>query len=268
MKKYVLLFLVFLLCCGLLAREEDPCQTEGNRLLYYNRNEKVTNLYERQDIMTFCENSFCNKKCESLTLPIYALRFEKYSLCNNSKLKELTLSPYTQFVEPCAFAGNAFEEFKMAPLEFKDYKEMNNYYLGLCISLGLIRKDTTLLDPYEYNPSVPTLVSIFPRRLYNLVSFRYKVEDGVLYTYSGMTLVAYPAMKKVETFTVPDGVIDIYDGAFKNCPYLKEIYIPSSVVIIGDKAFEDNPDLVLYVKKNSEAHKYCLNHKIKYSLVL
>ncbi len=268
MKRCILLFLVFLLSYGIFAREEDPCQTEGNRLLYYNRNEKVTNLYERQDIMTFCENSFCNKKCESLTLPIYALRFEKYSLCNNSKLKELTLSPYTQFVEPCAFAGNAFEEFKMAPLEFKDYKEMNNYYLGLCISLGLIRKDTTLLDPYEYNPPVSTLVSILPRRLYNLVSFKYKVEDGVLYTHSGLTLVAYPAIKKLEEFTVPNSVIRIYDGAFKNCPYLQKVYIPSTVVDIGDGAFDDNPNLVLCVKKSSEAYGYCLSHKIKYQIVL
>ncbi|MBQ7257900.1 MAG: leucine-rich repeat protein [Abditibacteriota bacterium] len=268
MKKYICLFLLFLLCYCVLAREEDPCQTEGNRLLYYTLNEKVTNLYERRDIMTFCENSFCNKKCETLILPIYALRFEKYSLCNNSKLKELTLSPYTQFVEECAFAGNSFEEFKMSPLEFKDYKEMNNYYLGLCISLGLIRKDTTLLDPYEYNPSVPTLVSILPRRLYNLVSFKYKVENGVLYTYSGLSLVAYPAMKKLEEFTVPNSVMNIYDGAFKNCPNLKTVYIPGTVLNIGDRAFEDNPNLVLQVHKNSEAYKYCLNHKLKYSFVL
>ena len=63
-------------------------------------------------------------------------------------------------------------------------------------------------------------------------------------------------------------ILNIYDGAFKNCPNLKTVYIPRTVLNIGDRAFEDNPNLVLQVHKNSEAYKYCLNHKLKYSFVL
>ena len=65
--------------------------------------------------------------------------------------------------------------------------------------------------------------------------------DGVLYVFLGSSpsiLVRYPALDPRETFTIPTTVSRISKGAFKDCRNLREIIIPSSVIYIGDDAFD------------------------------
>ena len=65
--------------------------------------------------------------------------------------------------------------------------------------------------------------------------------DGVLYVFLGSSpsvLVKYPALDPRETFTIPNTVSRIAKGAFKDSRNLKEIIIPSSVIYIGDDAFD------------------------------
>ena len=59
--------------------------------------------------------------------------------------------------------------------------------------------------------------------------------DGVLYSKDKTKLLAYPEGKPGETYTVPEGVVEIYDGAFGYHPdFLKTVYLPEAVKINPD----------------------------------
>ncbi len=64
----------------------------------------------------------------------------------------------------------------------------------------------------------------------------YQLIDGVLFTNAGRTLVAYPCGKEGDTYTVPDGITKIGDGAFGGSD-LKSIILPDGVSAIGKYAF-------------------------------
>ena len=51
----------------------------------------------------------------------------------------------------------------------------------------------------------------------------YKSEDGVLYDKNMTELIAYPAGKKAEKFTVPANIAEIADGMFCDCKSIKSI---------------------------------------------
>ncbi len=61
--------------------------------------------------------------------------------------------------------------------------------------------------------------------------------DGVLFSKDKTVLYAYPAGKSATSYTVPDGVTKLYDGAFERCAALTTVSLPDSLRIIGDGAF-------------------------------
>lgn len=65
----------------------------------------------------------------------------------------------------------------------------------------------------------------------------YTVNDGVLMADGGKLLVAYPAAKEGESYTVPDGVEEIGGGAFGFAQHLREVVIPDGVLYIDNWAF-------------------------------
>ena len=61
--------------------------------------------------------------------------------------------------------------------------------------------------------------------------------DGVIFTKDKKELVMYPAGKRAEEYTIPDGTVKIREKAFAYNENLKKIVIPESVSEIGDYAF-------------------------------
>jgi hypothetical protein len=59
---------------------------------------------------------------------------------------------------------------------------------------------------------------------------------GVLFNKSQTTLIEYPCGKGA-SYTIPNSVASIEDGAFEVCPKLRSVTIPNSVTSIGDNAF-------------------------------
>ena len=66
-------------------------------------------------------------------------------------------------------------------------------------------------------------------------------QNGVVL--DGKTLKKYPRERRNATFAVPDGVREISDEAFDNCPYLKSVLISKDVAICGSESFFYCPEL-------------------------
>jgi hypothetical protein len=61
--------------------------------------------------------------------------------------------------------------------------------------------------------------------------------EGVLFNKNETTLIQFPG-GKVGSYTIPHGVTTLEDRAFSDCYNLTSIEIPSSVLIIGNEAFQ------------------------------
>lgn len=81
--------------------------------------------------------------------------------------------------------------------------------------------------------------------------------------------VAVPMVKTDENgivtdITLLDGVRTIPDGSFSGLANLQSVTVPDSVTEIGDRAFADNPGVVLYGRENSVAERYAAEHGIPF----
>lgn len=136
-----------------------------------------------------------------------------------------------------------------------DYSELNPSYPAKKLSIPDTIKEINQksfkflnnLEEFYVDPRNPYFQSI----------------DGVLYNKPATVLLCYPAEKKGETFTIPDGIRVIADEAFSGNNYLKEIIIPNTVTEIGESAFAylehlkdiAIPDSVTHIKE--KAFNYC-----------
>lgn len=70
-------------------------------------------------------------------------------------------------------------------------------------------------------------------------SEHFVVCDGVLFSKDRSILIAFPPGLDQESYQIPEGTTLIAECAFKQNPYIKEVYIPKTVVRIKDYAFEN-----------------------------
>ncbi len=107
-------------------------------------------------------------------------------------------------------------------------------------------RDCTSLTSIEIPDSV-TSIGYFA--FYNCISLTsinvdedntvYSSLDGNLYNKNKTTLIQYAIGKQATSFTIPNSVTSIGNGAFQYCKSLTSIEIPNSVTSIGDRAFSD-----------------------------
>ena len=65
----------------------------------------------------------------------------------------------------------------------------------------------------------------------------YQSIDGNLYSKDGTVLLQYAIGKTETSFTIPNSVTSISDGAFSGCNGLTSVTIPNSVTNVGESAF-------------------------------
>lgn len=63
--------------------------------------------------------------------------------------------------------------------------------------------------------------------------------DGILFSRTMQTLYFYPQGKAEESYTVPDSVRRLKEGAFMQAKWLKKVSIPDTVKYIGEQCFQE-----------------------------
>ncbi len=118
----------------------------------------------------------------------------------------------------------------------------------------LFSKDQTILIQYPKGkkdiisytiPGSVTKIGRYPFSCRFLTSIdvasnneNYTSIDGVLFSKDKTILIKYPEGKKdITSYTIPDGVTEIGDGAFWDCRSLTSVTIPDGVTEIGSHAF-------------------------------
>ena len=72
----------------------------------------------------------------------------------------------------------------------------------------------------------------------------YTSENGILFSKDKTEIIRYPSAKKEDSYTIPNSVTTIRNGAFEGCNNLIEIGISDSITQIEDCAFENCSNLI------------------------
>ena len=99
-------------------------------------------------------------------------------------------------------------------------------------------------------------------------------SEGVLFSKNRSTLIRYPRGKKNITYTVPECVVKIEDGAFSGVASLANLIIGSNVTEIGYNIFSDNDSFlspsnqqfILFAERGSAAEMFALSNGIMCSV--
>lgn len=82
-----------------------------------------------------------------------------------------------------------------------------------------------------------------------------EIGDGAFRNCTGLT-----------SMTIPDSVTKIGNGAFQNCTGLTSVTIPGDVTEIGNEAFQDCENLTIHAPAGSAAKKYAEKNGIKFEV--
>ena len=157
-------------------------------------------------------SAFSETGLEELTLPDTLTTMGSNAMSSNASLKRVKLSASLTAIPDRGFTDcSALEEITF-PASVTDW--------GAGVSTSAFLGCTSLKNVYVDSRS-----------------FSYKSVDGVLYDYTGKTLVYYPQGRTAEKFVIPEGTIRVGAHAFRGNASLKKVVYPSTLVRIGNHAF-------------------------------
>ncbi len=130
-----------------------------------------------------------------------------------------------------AFSSNSFLSSVVLP---EGLTSIGSYAFGGCVSLSSISLPKNLMNIGENAfDGCYALTSID-------VAFDnpyFLSNDGILFTKDKTSLIRYPAGKQTSSYSVPESVTTICDGAFNSCLSLTSIILPDGLTTIGIGAF-------------------------------
>lgn len=150
---------------------------------------------------------------------------------NNQQVTSVTLP--TTITEIGAYAFCACYGMTSINLQDTQVTELPTGAFGACWKLENITLPATLVKLTDNPFYMPTGLKSFAVAEENPV---FKAIDGILYTKSGKTLVAYPFGKTLEV-EIPEGTDSIGNEAFMNFRSMRKCTLPETVTYIGRSSF-------------------------------
>ena len=191
----------------------DSAFSDCDKLTGINVDEKNTVYSSENGVLYSKDKSLLKlypigKTEEVFEIPIGVTTIQDAAFSNCKNLKKVTLSGDVETIGSRAF----YECSNLENIEFSaSIAEIDSQAFIFCTSLKAIDVDTE--------------------------NTMYSSENGVLYNKNKSELLVYPSGKTEQSFTIPDGVISIGEGAFFQCKNLNNILIPDSVQNIEYQAF-------------------------------
>lgn len=140
-----------------------------------------------------------------------------------TELKKVVLPSSLETIEGHAFELN--EEFgeiilpdNLKYMDFAAFSTMDTQFSQECLKIPKKLK----FDPFSISGVLISRFDVDENNQYHTV------KDGVLFSKDGEKLIAVPGQREGR-FDVPEGVKSIETGAFENCCFLTDIYLPSSL---------------------------------------
>jgi hypothetical protein len=144
----------------------------------------------------------------SFTIPNSVTSIGDAAFMDCSGLKSITIPSSVTSIESIAFSGCSGLTSIIIP---SSVTSIGRYAFTYCSGLTSITVDETNIS--------------------------YSAEDGVLYDKNKKTLVCFPRGKTANSFSIPNTVTTIGEGAFSYGSGLNSVSIPNSVTSIGNNAF-------------------------------
>lgn len=202
--------------------------------------------------------SYAFAECSSLktvTLPntVTEIPVGMFAYCTS--LESVTFGDKTEYISDEAFR----ECTSITDIELPEtLTGMGNFVFYMCTSLEKIEFPESLsaIGGYNFSGCINMKSINIPASLLDLGGApflgcmglnditadednpNYMTVDDVLYSKDGSTIYFYPPAREDKSFTVPEGVTDIYDGAFFQCTNLQEVILPEGLETIGAGAFD------------------------------
>ncbi len=131
--------------------------------------------------------------------------------------------------------SDAFSKCKFTTFDIPDSVKFIGYgALGSCPNLTTVTIGSGLetIEAGAFSQSVKlTAINASAENNY------FSSVDGVLFNKEKTEIVQYPSGKTGSTYSIPDSVIKIRDGAFAQCSKLVSMVIPDCVIDLADSAF-------------------------------
>lgn len=235
----------------------------------------VPSKYDDINITVIEEESFSEFDClEKVIIPQSDITtIEKKAFKNTVNLKEIYIPSNVTDI-----SSDAFYNCK----NFTMYVEEGSYAEKFAVENNIKYEYYTPQPPEQKNTDYSKAKKGYHYNNFNYDVLYYKDEPFCAISYNPMgndtdlkvpayidnikvtTLSEYAFNDcSVETITLPDTVTTVCSGAF-SCGSLTKVYFTKSVSYIDKSAFENSPDVVMCVPKDSYAYKYAIEHNIKF----
>jgi len=196
------------------------------------------------DSISYSAFNYC-KKLTTLTVDSANTRYKAVSniLYNKNLTKLVLYLPYlpgTSFSIPSTvdtISNFAFYNSALTSVTIpSSVKIIGSYAFGYCYSLTSLALPSSVssigLGAFTSCSKIKTITV-------DTANTHFTAVDSVLFSKDLKTLIFYPALKTVTSYTIPSQVDSIADYAFWNCSNLTSITIPNSVTSLGLGVFED-----------------------------
>ncbi len=172
--------------------------------------DKEENHYEvKEGTKVICENVFKDEQFESIKLPNSLKIIEEKSFIYCDKLQKINFPEGLLAIKKEAFCGCCNIKTIYIPASVVELGDMAFYN---CSSIESFKIDSN--------------------------SNNYTFENGIIFSKDKRELILAIGSLIEENIRLPEGLLVINEGAFRNCQILKSIDLPSSIQKLGDFAFD------------------------------
>ncbi|MCI7813972.1 MAG: leucine-rich repeat protein [Lachnospiraceae bacterium] len=198
----------------------------------YNKN--LTNLTIPDTVTEIGEEAFSHcSNLKTMEIPQKVKEIKAYTFASCNSLEHVTIPEGTERIGEAAFLYCSALTDMILPLSLTE--------------IGERAFDGVAVENMEVAPG----------------NIAYEEKDGVLFEKATQMLVKYPSGRKKESYAIPEDTIGVKKHAFYECRYLETVYIPPSVSVIEEEAFEGNAALKMDIPEEGYVQNWAISHNAR-----